>query len=90
MMDDPEDAIPDGVEALLGDIWPLLAGRAPEVAGEALANLLAIWLASHFGPPGFREALLTMHISMVCELIPDAEQMILERLREQAKKGESS
>lgn len=57
----------------------ILAGRAPEVQGAALACLLATWLAGHFATAGnvrgdddnaLRERLLRMHIAAVRELVP--------------------
>jgi hypothetical protein len=35
------------VIALVDKIRPVLAGRAPEVQGAVLADLLAMWLAGH-------------------------------------------
>lgn len=64
------------VDRLVGRIKPLLAGQPPELVGAALADLLAIWLASHVfidmpdTTDAMREALLVAHIDKVRELIP--------------------
>ena len=66
----------DAVEKLVESIRPLLAGRSPHTQSAALADLLAIWLASHIihGNPAatdkLREELLEAHIEVVRELIP--------------------
>lgn len=54
----------------------LLAGKPPELQGAVLADLLAIWLASHLIPgnprktDSMRNRLLHMHIAQVRKLIP--------------------
>jgi hypothetical protein len=63
-------------EAIVERIKPILAGRSPELQGEVLADLLAIWLAGHIAPGDpaatceMREHLLAMHVDEVRELIP--------------------
>lgn len=63
------------VEALVQRMRPLLAGRASQVQGAALADLLAIFVAGHIikGDPGktqaMRERLLTLHIDVVRQLV---------------------
>jgi hypothetical protein len=52
---------------------PFLAGRRPEVVSGVLADLLAIWLASHWTETGdaserVREALLRDHLELVGRL----------------------
>jgi hypothetical protein len=62
------------VVAIIVQIRPLLAGRAPEVQGTVLADLLAIWLAGHHvagdedATRKMRAELLSMHCTMVREL----------------------
>ena len=66
----------DEVVALVHAIEPLLAGRASEVQGAALADLLAMWLAGHVlrGDPkateAYRETVLELHLAAVRLLIP--------------------
>lgn len=47
----------------------LLAGKSPDVAGAALCELLAAFIAGH-QPAGDRESLLQMHISQVRKMVP--------------------
>jgi hypothetical protein len=62
------------VAAIIAQIRPLLAGRAPEVNGAVLADLLAIWLAGHHvagdanATRMMRAKLLAFHCSQVREL----------------------
>ena len=64
------------VEAIVMRARAVLAGHPPALQGAALADLLAMWLAGHIVPGSAsktnakREALLKMHVEMVCELIP--------------------
>jgi len=70
-MNDPIDDVPRIVQ----DIRPLLDGHPPEIQSAVLADLLAIWLASHLirGHPeqtdAIREKLLDLHIAMVRDLV---------------------
>jgi hypothetical protein len=68
----------DEVMALVEAVRPLFKGKAPEVQGAALADLLAMWLAGHFDandPEGaateqIRETMLELHLASVRDLIP--------------------
>ena len=68
------------VLAVTERIAPLLAGRAPEVQGAVLADLLATWLAGHQGEGAadLREELIRLHIEAVRELIPVNEALMAE------------
>lgn len=52
---------------LSNSIEPLLKGKAPDVQGATLANLLAIWL-SGFHPPEVRGLMLRMHMGQVLDM----------------------
>lgn len=72
-------------EDVVRKIYPLLAGRAHEVIGLVLADLLATWLASiRMGDPELlrqaREEMLELHCKAVWELIPFNEKEIDDRL----------
>ena len=64
------------VMALVERVRPLFAGRAPDVQGAALAELLAVWLAGHVvpgdpeGTERARSELLQQHLFTVRELVP--------------------
>ena len=64
------------VTRLVERIRPLLAGQPPEIVGAALADLLAIWLASHVyrdlpeTTAAMRDALLVAHVEKVRALVP--------------------
>lgn len=64
------------VAAAVERIKPHLAGRAPEVQGAILADLLAIWLAGHQvagdseATRKLRGAMLAMHLMAVEQLVP--------------------
>lgn len=66
----------DEVMAMVKAIRPLLAGRAAEVQGACLADLLAMWLAGHVlvGDPAaseaYREKVIALHLDAVRRLIP--------------------
>jgi hypothetical protein len=72
------------VMALVKAIRPLLRGRAPEVQGATLADLLAMWLAGHVNANDpedndrIREQALQMHIEAVKGLIKLNYQMAVE------------
>jgi hypothetical protein len=66
------------------EIGLLLHGIGPVIQGAILADLLAIWLAGHFGSNGMREQLLNDHIRTVWQLIPCNEREILARHRRTA------
>lgn len=68
------DNSPEGVELIVGRIKPLLAGWHPATQGAVLADLVAIWLASH--PPGVRDSLLDFQVQNVRRLIPVNERII--------------
>jgi hypothetical protein len=71
-----EAAEADEVVALVAILRPLLAGRAKEVQGAALADLVSIWLAGHVirGDPAaterWRKDVLAMHVETVRLLLP--------------------
>jgi hypothetical protein len=79
------DADADKIEWLVQAIRPILAGNPPQIVGAALADLLAIWLASHVYPGDdvattcARERLLDAHIELVRKLIPVNEAHLLRR-----------
>jgi hypothetical protein len=65
--------------ALSGQIGKkYFAGRDPEVVGAALADLMAIFLASHVGDgkDELREELLALHVETVRKLIPINERAL--------------
>lgn len=62
------------VTEIVNAIKPLLGGHPPEVQGAVIADLLAIWLASH--APELRETALTFHIDMVRLLTATEEALI--------------
>jgi len=63
-------------------IKKILAGRAPEVQGAILADLLAIWLAGHHiagdspATRALRNDLLAMHLAGVEELVTINAKML--------------
>ena len=77
-----EDA--NKVHELVDAIRPLLAGNKAEVAGAALADLLAMWLASHVNTDDedetrrIREVLLNAHIAAARALIEPNYRMLIE------------
>jgi hypothetical protein len=70
------------VIAIVEQIRPLLAGKAPEVQGAALADLLAIWLAGHHvegnanATRKMRADLMAMHCFEVRRLTAVAAKII--------------
>lgn len=62
------------VEALVRVVMPLFAGKPLSVQGEALANLLALWLSGHVvaddpkATETMRNVLLNLHVGAVREL----------------------
>lgn len=64
------------VQETVNQIRPFLAGKSDAAQGAILADLLAIWLASHMDFK-LRKALLAMHVDMVRMLIPANEAIIL-------------
>jgi hypothetical protein len=73
---------------LVKAIMPLLKGRASEVQGAALADLLAIWLAGHINADdpensdAVREVILEFHLEAVRSLIPvNFKQYVEPRLK---------
>ncbi len=71
--------------AITEQIKPLLAGQSPEVQSAVLANLTALWLASHMGPDAettaaYRRGLLDGHVQLVRDLIESSEAEILDGL----------
>jgi hypothetical protein len=64
---------------LVKRIRPILAGEGADVQGAVLADLLAMWLAGHVGPPdeimALRSRVLITHIEGVCSLVPAARRL---------------
>lgn len=63
------------VSTLVRVIRPFLAGKDPNIAGAALADLTAIWIAGHREATKeetdrLRDELLTMHLEAIEALIP--------------------
>jgi hypothetical protein len=60
------------IEQIRPVLFPLLAGKPPEIQGAVLADLTAIWLAGHFPAitAQLRDLLLKHHIAAVRDLIP--------------------
>ena len=81
--------IPDGysdvVASLVEEVRPFFAGKPPEMVGGALADLLAIWLASYVVRDNpsetavLRDSLLAAHIEAVRELVPENEAILREQ-----------
>jgi len=63
------------------EIGGLLHGLDPQFQGAILADLLATWLAGHFGSSSLREELLQIHVKTVRALIPCNERELLDRHR---------
>ena len=67
---------------LVNRIKPIRAGQPPEIVGATLADLLAIWLASHIFPSmpsataEMREVLLQTHIMHVRELMVENAKIL--------------
>jgi len=57
--------------ALAERIYPILAGRSPDVQGAALADVVAVFIAGHH--PDVREAVLTAWLKCMQQMIPIAE-----------------
>ena len=70
------------IVAISETIGPMLRGLGPDVQGSVLADLVATWLAGFRGDgaQALREELLAGHISLVRDLIPVNEKIILDRL----------
>lgn len=70
------------VAQLVKEISPLFAGKDPAITGGALADLLAIWLASHIVPGSprqterWRKTILELHIETVRRLVEPNERII--------------
>lgn len=74
------------VEAIVEQCKPLFAGEQPYVVGAALADLVAIWLASHLTADkaetdDLRQRMLRHHTRFVRAFLPDEEQAVLAILR---------
>jgi hypothetical protein len=80
-MPDEDDTL-ESVLATSAAIHPLLAGLGPELQNAVLADLTATWLAGFQGANVeiLRAELLKAHISMIRELVPVNEQILLQRL----------
>jgi hypothetical protein len=59
---------------LTNSIKPLLAGKSPDVIGAVLGDLVSLFVVGHH--PSVREQILTLHIDMVRDLMPIAEEEI--------------
>jgi len=81
MSEDLSDSLALESQRLMERIRPLLAGQKSEVVAGALADLLAIWLASHRlrndagtidakATDKLRASLLRQHMAAVRELVP--------------------
>jgi hypothetical protein len=74
----------DEVVALVAAVRPLLVGKAKEVQGAALADLVSIWLAGHVvrgdqkATDRWRKDILAMHVETVRLLIPINYQALVE------------
>ena len=78
------------VLGLVKDISRILAGNGSEIQGAVLADLVAIWLASHLSSDeSLREELLNIHVATVRNLIPANESIILRGLRRAKKLSEA-
>lgn len=65
---------------LAKQIYPLLAGRPPEVQGAVLADLLSMWLAGHYrGGEALLERLLEHHVAAVKMILPVQIKILEER-----------
>lgn len=53
-------------------IFPLLAGKSPDLQNAAIAHLLATWVCGHH-PKTARGLVLQMHMGLVLELIKITE-----------------
>jgi hypothetical protein len=65
-------ATPEDAMRLSMMIRPLLAGRAPEVQGAVLGELVSLFIAGHH--PDLRDAMLDEHIKLVRGLVPESEK----------------
>jgi hypothetical protein len=72
--DEDIEATARRVEPVVNAIKPLLAGKGPEVQGATLADLVAIFIASHH--PDLRDDILDLHIDLVRKLVPVNERML--------------
>lgn len=70
------------VQEVVAQCAECLHGRDPEIQGAALADLVSMWVAGHFGPEGFREQLIEEHVDTVRRLLPINEKIILEQTKE--------
>lgn len=78
MMD--ADAEGHAAMRLAKQIYPLLAGRPPEVQGAVLADLLSMWLAGHYrGGEALLERLLEHHVAAVKMILPVQIKILQER-----------
>jgi hypothetical protein len=82
----------DAVWRLVRAVTPHFRGKAPEVQGAALADLLATWLAGHVVPgseadtEASREAVLQLHLDAVRRLIPlNFKAYVAPQMKEAAK-----
>jgi hypothetical protein len=64
-------------QKIVGQVKQLLTGAPRGIQGVVLAELLAIWLAGHFGDETLRDELIKMHVAQVREFIPIIEPEIL-------------
>jgi hypothetical protein len=74
----------DEVVALAAAIRPMLVGKASQIQGAVLADLLSIWLAGHVvrGDPQatkrWRRDILKIHLDSVRKLVPINFKAVIE------------
>jgi hypothetical protein len=62
------------IQRIVNQIRPLLANQPPDIQGGVLIELLATFIAGHH--PLLRDELLTLHVNIVRELVPECEAEI--------------
>jgi hypothetical protein len=79
---------------IVEQIGPLLSGQGPGVQGAVLADLTAMWLASHIVPGdepaslNARRQIFQVHVEHIWELVRVNEIEVLRRLREEREPNE--
>jgi hypothetical protein len=73
------------VQPLVVRVALILHGHPPHIQGAVLADLFAMWLASHVDTEGrtakLREVLIKDWLAKALELVPENEKAILERTK---------
>jgi len=77
------------VQRLVEEVGEVLHGQPEQIQGAVLADLVATFIASHFGATKvqterIRKRVIDLHLYTVKKLIRPNEAMILERVRERA------